>query len=267
MNIDETQFKDLSNSSTLPKFNPSFNVSPSSTIPILVSTSSGNTLILHKWGINLNQTHLINARTESLIEKNFWKSFKRCIIFATGFYEWKNESGRKVPYYATPISSKVFKLAGLYDAEGFVILTCEPSLAISAVHNRMPVCLDEEDVSRWLNGKSYDMLKSRDVFVTKISRVGEFDPLFGKDGRNEIMDAFNSDGKIEGWIKREQNDSTFLSPTKKIKTEVAENREIKNEIKTEVMKEIKVEKEIKKEIKREINGKKVVIKREYIDLT
>jgi putative SOS response-associated peptidase YedK len=58
---------------------------------------------------------LINARAETVREKPvFRETFKerRCLIPATGFYEWKNEGNRKQPYFVKMKKGRLFALAG-----------------------------------------------------------------------------------------------------------------------------------------------------------
>jgi putative SOS response-associated peptidase YedK len=79
---------------------------------------------------------------------------------ASGFYEWKKEGKRKVPFYFHLPESPLFAFAGLYDTwkgpEGnplltYTLITCEPNALLAGVHNRMPVILSRANEGRWLS--------------------------------------------------------------------------------------------------------------------
>jgi putative SOS response-associated peptidase YedK len=105
----------------------------------------------------------INARSETAWEKpSFREAFakRRCLVPATGFYEWEKIPGRKSqPWHLTLSSGRVFAFAGLWeppvDVPGaprtFTILTTEPNDVTRRVHDRMPVILDPRDYARWLD--------------------------------------------------------------------------------------------------------------------
>jgi putative SOS response-associated peptidase YedK len=162
----EARFK---TSNKLPLFEPSWNVSPSQTIPV-ITRNSPNKIIMMKWGLIWNKDSkfgTINIRSESTQEKPFFKNYllsKRCLIVADSFYEWgevnlegKNE---KYPYNFFLKDRKLFGFGGIYndfaDAEGkpyytCAILTTTPNKLISKIHNRMPVIIKEKDENSWLD--------------------------------------------------------------------------------------------------------------------
>jgi putative SOS response-associated peptidase YedK len=108
---------------------------------------------------------LINARAETLAEKPAFRGsykYKRCLIFADGFYEWKSEPGRKTktPYFIHLISGKPFAFAGLWDnwnandgsqVKTATIITTEPNSLMAELHNRMPVILTLDNYAKWLD--------------------------------------------------------------------------------------------------------------------
>ena len=110
---------------------------------------------------------MINARAETVDEKpSFRAAFKRrrCIVPASGFYEWRKTNGAKQPYYITSATGDILGFAGLWEQwsgpdgeelESCTILTTEPNEAVSRLHNRMPVILAPEDYDEWL-GKPGD---------------------------------------------------------------------------------------------------------------
>ena len=148
-----------------------FNIAPSQ--PILAITNArpaiGDFLV---WGLIPSWakepslgTRLINARGETLAEKPAFRGpykYKRCIIPADGFYEWKAVPGTrtKVPHYIRLISARPFGLAGLWSewrsADGSEVRTCSivtttPNALMESIHNRMPVILDREARALWLD--------------------------------------------------------------------------------------------------------------------
>jgi putative SOS response-associated peptidase YedK len=108
---------------------------------------------------------LINARAEGIETKPTFRKplrFQRCIIPATGFYEWQTPAsgGKKFKYLFTRTDGDFLALAGLYDTwkapEGqdlrsCVIITTTPNEVVAPIHNRMPVILAREDEDAWLN--------------------------------------------------------------------------------------------------------------------
>ncbi len=106
----------------------------------------------------------INARAETLEEKpSFRGAFrrKRCLIPASGFYEWKSEGRAKLPFYIHPANAgEPFAFAGLMEdwhgphGEVMVsacIITTEPNTLMAPIHNRMPVILPREAWPLWLD--------------------------------------------------------------------------------------------------------------------
>src|SRR5712691_8046603 len=105
----------------------------------------------------------INAKAETVAElPTFRTAFRkrRCLIPADGFYEWKQEGGRKQPVYICMKDREPFAFAGLWEhweqpdqepIDSCVLLTIEPNELLAPVHNRMPVILDPKDYDLWLD--------------------------------------------------------------------------------------------------------------------
>lgn len=135
-------------------FRPRYNIAPGQMI--LVITGSAAHMV--EWGYQFNdQKRIINIRSESIneyISRTDSDITHRCLIPASGFYEWKQEKNRKVPYYFFSPSDPLFAFAGLlkqgktgYQA---AILTTEAMPHYADVHNRMPVLLSLSDVKDYL---------------------------------------------------------------------------------------------------------------------
>ena len=108
---------------------------------------------------------LINARAESLAEKPaFRAAFKRqrCLVQATGFYEWRVEAGGKQPYYIHFYHDDVFAFAGLWEywQEGelytYTIITTDADEKVGRIHDRMPVIMNPDCYTSWLDPENQD---------------------------------------------------------------------------------------------------------------
>jgi putative SOS response-associated peptidase YedK len=145
---------------------PNYNVSPTQSVPVLTANGFEDMRwgLIPQWAKSMNTGYtMINAVAETLPEKPTYKGplrDQRCIIPASGFYEWLTTDNGKVPYYFHLKSREIFGFAGLYvvrkDSEGrdlktFTIITTEPNDVVKPVHDRMPVILTQENEKIWLN--------------------------------------------------------------------------------------------------------------------
>ena len=99
---------------------------------------------------------VINARSETAQEKAMFRGAWRCLLPASGFYEWGGEQKRR---YAFARPGGVIYMAGLWrrEADGekrFVILTREATAEAARVHARMPVLFDGELRRAWLDARN-----------------------------------------------------------------------------------------------------------------
>ncbi|KII18272.1 SOS response-associated peptidase [Phaeobacter sp. S60] len=91
--------------------------------------------------------------------RSAWKS-QRCIIPASGYYEWTGPKGQKQPWWVTTSrNAPALYFAGLYsrpdrDLHTCTILTRAALPQIAEIHNRSPVILDEDHIYPWLSGQS-----------------------------------------------------------------------------------------------------------------
>ncbi len=150
-------------------FAPRFNIAPSQ--PLLAIPNDGTrqaTFFL--WGFlptwakeSSFGRKLINARAETLAEKPSFKGafkYRRCLILADGFYEWKASGGQKAPHYIFMKSRQPFAFAGLWSdwesADGSrlktaAIITTEPNELMRPIHKRMPAILPPSAYQDWLD--------------------------------------------------------------------------------------------------------------------
>lgn len=169
----EREFK-INLSESKPK--PRYNIAPSQEIGAVLNQDNKTILTNLKWGLVPSWAkdpdignRMINARGETLAEKpSFREAFKkrRCIIPATGFYEWKKGAGGKQPYYFFLPDKSIFGFAGLYEEwtdkengeflETCTIITTEANDVLKPVHDRMPVILSHENYDLWLDEKIND---------------------------------------------------------------------------------------------------------------
>lgn len=166
--------------SHIPNILPRYNIAPSQDILAVISTEEGeddkdaNIAELFHWGLvpswmkdRKKIKAPINARIESVLEKPMFKApfkRKRCIIPASGFYEWKKTDEGKTPWYMHPKEDPIFRFAGMWDEwldkdtgeilRSCTILTGSPNELIEPIHNRMPVILDNSTATAWLDPKS-----------------------------------------------------------------------------------------------------------------
>jgi putative SOS response-associated peptidase YedK len=151
---------------------PRFNLAPSQNILALrAGRRQPEALMLH-WGLIPSWakdpsigSRMINARAETAADKPAYRDCfrrRRCIVPVDGFYEWQKQGRGKQPYYIHGREGRPLALAGLWDRwsgegqviESCTILTTTPNSLMHPLHDRMPVILSKEDVSRWLDPQS-----------------------------------------------------------------------------------------------------------------
>jgi putative SOS response-associated peptidase YedK len=153
---------------------PRYNIAPTTTVDVVRLGAQGRELIPMRWGLipgwwkkpvkDLPAT--FNARAETVAEKPMFRNvFKRqrCIIPASGFYEWTGGKTARQPHlFSAADGSSVLALAGLWDrwhdpAGGDAVLSC--TIIVTAAspwmepyHDRMPVLFSGPDIDAWLKG-------------------------------------------------------------------------------------------------------------------
>ncbi|ARA96929.1 MULTISPECIES: SOS response-associated peptidase [Geobacillus] len=148
---------------------PRFNIAPSQEVLTVVAEEGERVGKMMRWGLipfwakdARIGAKMINARAETVDEKaSFRHAFKRrrCLILADGFYEWKKEGTKKVPYRFTLATDEPFAFAGLWERwdgpsgplETCTIITTKANKLVAAIHDRMPVILPFERHEDWLD--------------------------------------------------------------------------------------------------------------------
>ncbi|MEW6287745.1 MAG: SOS response-associated peptidase [Chloroflexota bacterium] len=172
LTVDPAQFQDTFPGFLFPtKFAPRYNIAPSQPV-LAIPNDERNAADFFIWGLipmwakdPSIGSRLINARSETLAEKPSFRGsfkYKRCLILADGFYEWKTVAGKKTktPYYIHLTDRRPFAFAGLWDVwespDGSSLKTCtiittEPNELMATLHNRMPAILHPRDYAKWLD--------------------------------------------------------------------------------------------------------------------
>jgi len=175
-------YRGLFKANRLPKSNfpLRYNIAPTDQIPIVrIDPRDGEReVVMARWGLipfwmkEKPKVPHINARAETvdrlpLFREAFAK--RRCLIPATGFYEWQQREDGKQPYRFRRKDLEPFAFAGIWefarlageDILSAAIIVGEPNPLVGGIHDRMPVMLMSEDCDRWLGlGSSADELKS-----------------------------------------------------------------------------------------------------------
>ena len=159
-----------------PSFSPSYNIPPSTSLPIVRTSTEGEELCLCQWGFvphwmkSFPATRPINARSETVATKPYFRSafrHHRCLVPANGYYEWQRAGKVKQPWYISLKDQDLFAFAGLWDTwngpdgalQTFTILTTTANSATAAIHDRMPVILPPTRYRDWLAGGDTELLQ------------------------------------------------------------------------------------------------------------
>ncbi len=159
----------------VPELGPEFNISPGRDIAAIYNKSQVCNLSMLRWGLippwatDLSiGNRLINARSETIMEKPAFKdAFRlyRCLIPASGFYEWQKLPDRRQPWYFRLRDNEPMFLAGVRQTwtspEGQIIPSC--SIITTArndmmqpVHHRMPLIISQNHFDLWLDCSRFD---------------------------------------------------------------------------------------------------------------
>jgi len=153
-------------------WSPRYNIAPTQPVPVIRQHPKEpvRQISMMKWGLIPNwaqdasgAARTINARSETAAEKPAFRDpfrFRRCLIPADAFYEWKRTGSAKQPYCFEVNEGELFAFAGLWDGwkdssgnwiRTSSILTTTPNAVTASVHDRMPVILDPGSYDLWLD--------------------------------------------------------------------------------------------------------------------
>lgn len=149
---------------------PRYNIAPTQLAPVVRVNAGTREAAMLRWGLipswaddaNIG-ARMINARSETVLEKPAFRTAfrrRRCLIPASGFYEWQTTSAGKQPFYFTPVEGDLMAFAGLWEQwhapdgaviESYAILTTAANEMVAPIHDRMPVILPPDIDALWLD--------------------------------------------------------------------------------------------------------------------
>jgi putative SOS response-associated peptidase YedK len=153
-----------------------YNVAPTDPVEVVRTAANGtNELVSMRWGLvpwwwkkPLKQVPAsFNARAETVADKPMFRdAFQRhrCIIPASGYYEWLKRPDGKQPHFISAADGSVLSFAGLWDRwknpetgepmTSCTIIVTDANELTRPIHDRMPVVLDKADIRSWLSGEA-----------------------------------------------------------------------------------------------------------------
>lgn len=182
----------------LPRFQPAYNIAPGGKILNIVALEDGSLKSVNLfWGLvpswakdTKNSGHLINARMETVREKpSFRAAFKqrRCLIPASGFYEWQKLTTGKQAFHIHRTDDRLFAFAGLWEQwqqgrealYSCTILTTESTDVMQPIHHRMPVLIEPQHYRRWLDNtagpeQAFELLTNDGYAAMTATAVGDW---------------------------------------------------------------------------------------------
>ena len=148
---------------------PNYNVCPTNAVHAVRAEGAGRRLGAMRWGFlpHWYETPsdgplLINARAETVAEKAAFREAarrRRCLIPALGFYEWtKDAEGTRYPWFVRRADGAPMVFAGIWQdwerggeaLSSCAVVTTGANEAMSRVHHRIPVILEQDDWPLWL---------------------------------------------------------------------------------------------------------------------
>jgi len=152
-----------------------YNIAPTTVIPAIRTRDSGREAVPLQWGLvpwwaktNQDGARLSNARAEGIVSKPAFREAvrkRRCVVPASGFYEWQTIGKQKFPWYFQLRDESPFLLAGIWEnwrspdgveLETCALITTTPNSVVAALHDRMPAILRGAEVDRWLDASIQD---------------------------------------------------------------------------------------------------------------
>ena len=173
-------------------FHPNYNVAPTTRILAIANDSSNQRRLgRFSWGLvpswakdASGAARLINARSETVFEKPSFRPLipgRRCLIAMDGFFEWRTvyseprpAKATKEPVYVTRTDGRPIAVAGLWSTwngpDDKVLRTCsivttEANATMSPIHDRMPVIVEADDWSDWLDRSVSDRARLTEIMM------------------------------------------------------------------------------------------------------
>ena len=168
----------------LPQFTPVYNLCPTQDSPVLRLVEGERQFDQMRWQIVPNweptfstKFTTINAKSETVFDSPLFGeliSGQRCIVPISGFYEWKIDGQRKRPFKIHLQSNAIMSVAGIWDTwrpgtplerRSFSILTTAANRFMRAIHDRMPVILDNASLDDWLSPEIHERQELRELMT------------------------------------------------------------------------------------------------------
>lgn len=205
----------------LPEVPPHYNIAPTQMVPVVRTTEAGGYVLVNmRWGLipawskePRSSYATFNARAETVAEKPAFRAAyraRRCLVPASGFYEWREEQGRKQPWYFSAADGQELAFAGLWEEwhgpDAPPLLSCTvivgtANTLVAPIHDRMVVILGPEDYATWLDPKqarsSIDhLLRPCPADWLRSWRVSRAVNKAGSEGAELIAPLTGADGKF-----------------------------------------------------------------------
>jgi putative SOS response-associated peptidase YedK len=158
-------------------FPPRYNIAPTQPIATVRYEHGARRFALVRWGLVPAWVEdprrfqlLINARTEGIATRPAFKNairYRRCLVPASGFYEWRRQGKAKQPYWVKPLSAGPVAFAGLWETwsdrdggeiDSGCIVTTSANATLQPIHARMPVIIPPEKFGVWLSGETEEAM-------------------------------------------------------------------------------------------------------------
>ena len=153
---------------------PRYNICPTQPVAVTISAEGRRRYGPMRWGL-IPQWYktptdgplLFNARSETIAEKPAFRDacrHRRCLIAASGFYEWTKEGETRLPWYITRTDGAPMVFAGIWQSwqgqQGVRVASCAIVTAaaqneMAALHDRVPVIVNPADWAKWLGEEGH----------------------------------------------------------------------------------------------------------------
>jgi putative SOS response-associated peptidase YedK len=193
-------FVEQHDAQALRDWKPRFNIAPTQQVPVVREHSGTREILSVRWGMVAPGSPtfgggkpVFNARIETvstlgLFKKPFAQS--RCIVFASGYYEWQLREDGKQPFYVHQ-PAQTIAMAGVTRAwrdptksdtdpsrwrHSMAIITRDAHVAPGEIHDRMPACLTSDAYNEWLGGDldADDLLRTLDAASLEVANSLEY---------------------------------------------------------------------------------------------
>lgn len=158
----------------VPALAPRYNIAPSQAIAVIRGNATGRVCNQLRWGLvpawsktPETKYSTINARAETVADKPAYRDafrHRRCLIPATGFYEWQQGGTSRIPHYIRLRDGGLFAFAGLWEhwqqadrsLDSCTLIVTSANAQMAPIHARMPVILAPEHYATWLDPSHTD---------------------------------------------------------------------------------------------------------------